>query len=923
MSHRQSTHVPAVRAETEKSLGIALRSSPINFCWTGDVRKRYTDFLVYEIRKDGSVIHLEDYDVDEAAEQQARNFTHPNAPKPTPVPFVKPVVITSTPIQPVADNDRVALASLIQEHVAAKLLELDENIQAKKQLPADERNVIFETIADRAERGKVHQEIRRIFGGRIETVADAFGVITASGARWATNIRKQGQNQGKGKGRGGRDQRREQGGRNSRENGLSFAKLGGDYLHFTLYKENKDTMDAINTIARLLKVKASNFGFAGTKDRRAATVQRVSVFRQRSSNMIWLNSRLPNVKIGDFSYEQQPLQLGQHGGNEFIITLKNCLPLGGGAELSVERRMRSIQQSLECGLAYLKHHGYINYFGLQRFGTHSIGTHLLGMEILKGDYEGAIDDILHVDDNLLQDVLNNAPKNQTNGNGFDNNRDDLNRARAITTWKATKNADKALELLPKRFSSEFAIIRHLGRNPKDYMGAILSITRGMRMMYIHAYQSFVWNHMVSHRWAKYGDRVVEGDLVVLPEDKFNIDGTVAVLDGEAVSEPGSDIDDFYAQAYALTAADVANCKYTIFDVVMPTPGFDVMYPRNDIGDEYATFMRKEENGGLDPYEMRRRHKEFSLSGNYRHILGRFIVEPEYCIRRYSDDTQQMYPTDLDFCNHKKKLEKQKVRAERKYPAVAKWNHFADNASTWDSAMATDRRRKASQEPASEGTTTTNETWVQTGIDGDSKRVKLARHHQVKTEEGHLVTKAHSPVEVGLPPIKIEDAEASIPLNAVIAAPKSLSEAYYESIGQAPRPKIDFEKTLKKEMKVDIVASVETEQPSDDKYNWYGNNMPTISNAAPSNDDTKVVESVSNRKTTSRSPSPVDETKVCGIEVPTFRTASTNPIVAPSEANDVDDNPKANKVAVILKFQLKTSNYATIVLRELMGTNVEA
>ena len=40
MSHRPGTHVPAVRAETEKSLGITQRSAAINFAWTGDIRKR-------------------------------------------------------------------------------------------------------------------------------------------------------------------------------------------------------------------------------------------------------------------------------------------------------------------------------------------------------------------------------------------------------------------------------------------------------------------------------------------------------------------------------------------------------------------------------------------------------------------------------------------------------------------------------------------------------------------------------------------------------------------------------------------------------------------------------------------------------------------------------------------------------------------
>ncbi|MCV5132663.1 hypothetical protein OFL98_28675, partial [Escherichia coli] len=86
------------------------------------------------------------------------------------------------------------------------------------------------------------------------------------------------------------------------------------------------------------------------------------------------------------------------------------------------------------------------------------------------------------------------------------------------------------------------------------------------------------------------------------------------------------------QARSLTHEHIASGKYIIFDVVLPTPGYDVIYPRNVFGKAYVDFMKKTENGGLDPYDMRRRQKEFSLSGNYRHLLGRVIGEPQYAIR---------------------------------------------------------------------------------------------------------------------------------------------------------------------------------------------------------------------------------------------------------------------------------------------------
>jgi tRNA pseudouridine13 synthase len=46
-------------------------------------------------------------------------------------------------------------------------------------------------------------------------------------------------------------------------------------------------------------------------------------------------------------------------------------------------------------------------------------------------------------------------------------------------------------------------------------------------------------------------------------------------------------------------------KYTIFDVVMPLPGFDVEYPSGSIGELYMEIMKAD---GLDPHRMRREQR---------------------------------------------------------------------------------------------------------------------------------------------------------------------------------------------------------------------------------------------------------------------------------------------------------------------------
>ncbi|KAK4193666.1 putative pseudouridine synthase [Podospora australis] len=919
------TYQPAVRLETEKSLGIIQRSASVNYSWVGDVRKRYSDFLVYEISKDGSVVHLRDYIEDEpketpkasaspaASENRASNSNGSGTP----------VIKAPEAIQTLSEDDQQKLSTLLGEEVAKKLIEFDTSVQEKRATSGD--SVPFNAITDRSQRANVHQEVRRMFSGRIETVADSTGVITATASRFA--IKGPGRNQ-----QGNRGQRRD----NNRDNrsradqSQSFASLGGEYLHLTLYKENKDTMDAVNTIARLLKIKSSNFGFAGTKDRRAATVQRISIHRQRASNLTWINTRIPNIRVGDFQHAKAPIQLGQHGGNEFVITLKNCFPTGG-TECTIPQRMNKIQQSLELALAHMKQNGYINYFGLQRFGTYAIGTHTLGMKILKGDYEGFVDDVLHVDETLFEEAL--APASTTTRkdvsahreNIRDNNREDHERARAIAVWKTTKNAGKALEIMPKRFSSETALIRSLGSNPKDYTGAILSITRGLRMMYIHAYQSFVWNFAATQRWCKYGNKPVVGDLVLAGPSK-SIDA-----DDEETIHQGLNEDALYADARVLTEEDIASGKYTIFDVILPTPGFDVKYPTNELGKFYEEFMAKEEHGGLSPYDMRRKNREFSLSGSYRTLVGRFITEPQYAIRAYHDDTEQMYPTDLDFAIHNKALAKKtlanktgvKRPAEDAVPAANAWSHFANNAAVYDNAMADHNRLEAEEKPASDTPAVARETWVQTGLDNSAKRVKLARHHQlIETSATDPISRADTSTP---PPTTSEDTASSaqdtpsstanfaLPDGGVSLFPlKTETPMDIDQVSASPVPSIKTEETSP----ATAVTAVVTDAKAD-PHDWYGGKVPVPTSpttGATIKEENNTVEPTACKD----SPNTIN-----GVVLPEFHTASDNPLSSTRKLfSDEDIDPKARKIAVILKFQLHSSNYATIVLRELMGTSVE-
>jgi tRNA pseudouridine13 synthase len=223
-----------------------------------------------------------------------------------------------------------------------------------------------------------------------------------------------------------------------------------NHLEFTLCKENKDTGDAIGILSRILHLKPKAFGFAGTKDKRGVTSQRVTLYKVRAARLAKLT--LHGMKVGDFRYVDRHLGLGDLKGNLFTLTLRG---VEGGVEETVGQAVKALTAS-----------GFINYFGLQRFGTHAIATHVVGAALLRGDWSEAIDLILR-------------PR--------DADKPDAAAARAV--YKETGDAAAALKLMPHWCVAERGLLEGLVRvKGKDLVGALSGVPRPTRKMYVHAYQ---------------------------------------------------------------------------------------------------------------------------------------------------------------------------------------------------------------------------------------------------------------------------------------------------------------------------------------------------------------------------------------------------------------------------------------------------
>jgi len=203
---------------------------------------------------------------------------------------------------------------------------------------------------------------------------------------------------------------------------------------------------------------------------------------------------------------------------------------------------------------------------------------------------------------------------------------------------------------------EKLLLTGLKRNgPKAYLNAFSTLPKTMRLMYVHSYQSFVWNQMASERIELFGyDRPVVGDLVAvdevitedetdLPENEKSAQDDLINLDEVLVAEEDVAEDKLAYKVKVVTEEDVRANTYHIDQVILPLAGHSVQYPTHKIGDRYREVLRGD---GLDPDNLHHKHQEYNLPGSYRKL----IVKPrnlEHEVLRYDDYQQPLAQTDLD------------------------------------------------------------------------------------------------------------------------------------------------------------------------------------------------------------------------------------------------------------------------------------
>ncbi|KAH3902332.1 probable Multisubstrate pseudouridine synthase 7 [Saccharomycodes ludwigii] len=595
---------------SEKDVGITEFLSPQTSGFKGQIKQRYSDFLVNEISLDDTVVHLNDKGFKmpkkEKKVEQGREKGDGNNKRTNQKDELK---ISRKDFQ-IDPESRKQLVELLGEDDVISL----ENVY--KELNVMETKNSFD---NKTTRTNLHQLIRKVFDNQLESVTTPDNHF-----KIANNNKKS---------RVSKEYLIEQ---SKDKNGIENWGYGPDkqFIHFTLYKENKETMDAINIITRYLKTPTRNIKFAGTKDRRGVTCQRLSISKIRLDRLNALNKVLKGIVLGGYKFEDKALNLGQLHGNEFYIAIRNVHDFGGNGD-----DITTLEKILNEGGKSLTEKGFINYFGMQRFGTFSVSTHEIGKILLAGEYKKACNLILADQENVM-------PKSRE--------------ARKI--WEETKDATLALSKMPRQCVAENALLFHLSKAHKDesvndythadYHNALMKIPRNLRTMYVHAYQSYVWNCAVSERIKKFGLTLVPGDLVLVKENVESNTSTIKRETNGSLDENDDFEEDLreadFVRAFALSQEDIDSNKYTIEDVVLPTPGFDIKYPEiKEMRDFYVELMAKDD---MNPFDMVRKVRDFSLPGSYRPIIGS-VKEFEWKIIKYENETDFLINTDLEILNN--------------------------------------------------------------------------------------------------------------------------------------------------------------------------------------------------------------------------------------------------------------------------------
>ena len=239
---------------------------------------------------------------------------------------------------------------------------------------------------------------------------------------------------------------------------LGKKKPGETFKYFIMWKRNLTTIRAIKIVSRKLKISKRRISFAGEKDKRAITEQYIAIRGLKEYRELYDFGNVKLKYVGSFS---EPIGISDIIGNEFIILIRKI----------TEDEKKKFLENVE-----IFKNGFVNYFDDQRFGDVRCNNHLIGKAIINRDWETACKILLTFTSEKENKIATEA------------------REWLKKNWGNWKDA---IKIFPKWLDIELAVLNYLINHPNDFLGALKKIHRRLIRMFIHSYQSYLWNKSVS------------------------------------------------------------------------------------------------------------------------------------------------------------------------------------------------------------------------------------------------------------------------------------------------------------------------------------------------------------------------------------------------------------------------------------------
>lgn len=244
----------------------------------------------------------------------------------------------------------------------------------------------------------------------------------------------------------------------------------GDHLYLTVEKRGLTTYDLLRELAKALNCQERDLGYAGLKDARAVTRQTVSVPLLKPADVADLE--IPGVTLLSARLHRNKLRPGHLAGNRFRIRISTPLT-------------DSLPRA-EAVLGVLADIGVPNRFGEQRYGALG-NSHRIGREILRGDFEAAMTEIIGAPAEIKHRGWQQAAESYRRG-----------------------DLSTAIAQLPRHCRPERRLLEmtKAGKSPRS---CVQAMPRKLLRLYLSAYQSSLFDRLLDMRLETF-ERLWPGDL---------------------------------------------------------------------------------------------------------------------------------------------------------------------------------------------------------------------------------------------------------------------------------------------------------------------------------------------------------------------------------------------------------------------------